>query len=167
MDTMLVEMTSMQMTGDADYDFAQMMMMHHKGAIKLSQKLLDRNGADTIRKIAQEIITAQQTEIAHMQEFTDSHILVPTSEGALFDKESMVNNQKLEKASDIEILTGKANYDYSKLMILHHQGAIDMAQSIIHHSSNAMIIEMAKKTVEDQNNEILRLQNWILNNKPY
>lgn len=57
MDTMLMEMMAMQMTGDADYDFATMMMMHHDGAIQLSQELLNRGGADTIRKMAQEIIT--------------------------------------------------------------------------------------------------------------
>src|SRR6187402_1977320 len=37
METMSKEMASMQMTGDADRDFALMMRIHHQGAIDMSQ----------------------------------------------------------------------------------------------------------------------------------
>lgn len=51
-------------TGDADVDFMTQMRAHHQGAIDMAKVLL-ANGKDAeTRKLAQEIIVAQEKEIA-------------------------------------------------------------------------------------------------------
>jgi hypothetical protein len=64
MESMSKEMTSMQMTGDADLDFARMMRAHHQGAIDMSRAELATGKDREMRQLAKEIISAQEKEIA-------------------------------------------------------------------------------------------------------
>jgi uncharacterized protein (DUF305 family) len=60
---MMKSMESMQMTGNADRDFASMMKIHHQGAIEMAQEEL-KNGKDAqMRALAKRVISAQQKEI--------------------------------------------------------------------------------------------------------
>ena len=62
-------MVSMQVrpTGDADRDFAAMMIPHHQGAIKMAVAELRYGANPQLKRIAQEIIVDQQQEIAAMR----------------------------------------------------------------------------------------------------
>lgn len=63
------KMSSMQMTGNADVDFAMMMRIHHQGAIDMAQAELRDGKATDMRKMAQNIIAAQKKEIAQLDKF--------------------------------------------------------------------------------------------------
>ena len=54
-------------TGDPDRDFVTMMIPHHQGAIDMAKALLLYGHDEQLRRLAQEIITDQQNEIALMQ----------------------------------------------------------------------------------------------------
>lgn len=54
-------------TGDADRDFANMMIAHHQGAIDMAQAELRHGRNEQLRRIAQEIVVDQTQEIAAMQ----------------------------------------------------------------------------------------------------
>ncbi|MFN9470052.1 DUF305 domain-containing protein [Acidovorax sp.] len=63
------KMSSLAMTGNPDVDFAQMMRIHHQGAIDMAQGQL-RDGKDPqLLKMAKEIISAQKKEIAVLDAF--------------------------------------------------------------------------------------------------
>ncbi len=56
-------------TGNADRDFAAAMIPHHQGAIEMARIQL-RHGTDpAMRRLAEEIIRAQETEIAELRAF--------------------------------------------------------------------------------------------------
>lgn len=63
------KMSSMQMTGKPDVDFAMMMRIHHQGAIDMAQAELRDGKAPEMRKMAQNIIAAQKKEIAQLDRF--------------------------------------------------------------------------------------------------
>ena len=63
------KMSSMQMTGNADVDFAMMMRIHHLGAIDMAQAELKNGKAPEMRKLAQNIIAAQKKEITQLDKF--------------------------------------------------------------------------------------------------
>ncbi len=54
-------------SGDVDRDFVAMMVPHHQSAIDMAQAELRYGTNETLRRMAQEIIVAQQKEIAEMR----------------------------------------------------------------------------------------------------
>lgn len=66
-------MSAAPMTGNPDRDFVSMMVPHHQGAIDMAQVEL-RYGKDTIlRRMAEDIVAAQQKEIAEMRRWQAKH----------------------------------------------------------------------------------------------
>jgi uncharacterized protein (DUF305 family) len=65
-DKMHKDMSS-DLTGDADVDFVRGMIPHHQGAIDMAKIQLEHGKDPDIRKLAQEVIAAQESEIALMK----------------------------------------------------------------------------------------------------
>src|SRR5437016_7426064 len=60
-------------TGEPDHDFVTMMIPHHQGAIDMAKALLLYGKDPQLGRLAQEIITDQQSEIQLMQLWLKQH----------------------------------------------------------------------------------------------
>ncbi|MDF2996622.1 MAG: hypothetical protein K0R27_2259 [Xanthobacteraceae bacterium] len=54
-------------TGDTDIDFARSMIPHHQGAIDMARIELESGKDPELRKLAEEIVKAQENEIAFLK----------------------------------------------------------------------------------------------------
>ena len=66
MEKMHQAMASVEASGDGDVDFVRLMLPHHQAAIDMATTQLLYGQDPQIRRLAQEIITDQQSEIALM-----------------------------------------------------------------------------------------------------
>lgn len=67
MDKMHMAMGAIDRSGDSDIDFVRLMLPHHQAAIDMAKTQLLYGKDPQMRRLAQEIITDQQSEIELMQ----------------------------------------------------------------------------------------------------
>src|SRR5262245_36002056 len=70
---MMQGMDAVPMTGDADKDFAAMMIPHHQGAIDMAKVELQYGKDLKLRALAEAIVKAQEAEIAEMKAWQAAH----------------------------------------------------------------------------------------------
>jgi uncharacterized protein (DUF305 family) len=73
MDKMHAAMGSVEPSGDRAADFVRLMLPHHQGAIDMAKTQLLYGKDPQMRRLAQEIITDQQSEIELMQLWLKRH----------------------------------------------------------------------------------------------
>ncbi|WP_431857546.1 CopM family metallochaperone [Azospirillum sp.] len=78
----------------------------------------------------------------------------PASRGYMQSMRTM--NREMRKP-----MTGNADQDFARMMAAHHQGAVDMARVELQHGTDPDLKAMAQKIVDDQTQEIQKLQDWM------
>lgn len=67
------EAMAIEYSGDADVDFARAMIPHHQGAIAMAEVELEHGHDPALRRMAEEIISAQRAEIAVLEAWLAAH----------------------------------------------------------------------------------------------
>jgi len=73
MKTMHEGMAAVKPTGDADVDFVTGMIPHHQGAIDMAKIVLEKGKDPEIKKLAEGIVKAQESEIKLMNDWLAAH----------------------------------------------------------------------------------------------
>jgi uncharacterized protein (DUF305 family) len=72
-------------------------------------------------------------------------------------------NTKMHGAMDIAF-TGNADVDFVKGMIPHHQGAIDMAKTVLALGKDPAVRKLADEIIKAQESEIALMKEWLSKN---
>ncbi len=72
-------------------------------------------------------------------------------------------NAKMHEGMDITF-TGNADIDFVRGMIPHHQGAVDMAKTVLAFGKDPQIRKLAEEIIKAQESEIALMQGWLKQN---
>nr|WP_245570929.1 DUF305 domain-containing protein [Glaciibacter superstes] len=138
----------------ADVTFAQMMIPHHEQAVEMSDMLLAKDGVDQrIRDLATEIKAAQEPEIVQLRDWLAAWGADEGGRSGMdHGMDGMMSDDDmdaLEKASGAE-----ASRLFLEQMTVHHEGAIEMAQTELDDGQNEDAKAMAAAIVTTQTEEI-------------
>ena len=76
---------AVEMTGDVDVDFMRTMIPHHEGAVEMAKIVIESGKDPEVRKLAEEIIKAQEAEIAFMQAWLEKNGAAATEQAPAVD----------------------------------------------------------------------------------
>ena len=138
----------------ADLKFAEEMIPHHEQAILMSDIALTNSTSDEVLALAREIKAAQAPEIEQMSAWEG--VRPATHMGHMMD--GMLSDEQIQELRDSE----GATFDrlFLEGMILHHEGAIKMAQKVIG-STNKEVAALAAAIIEAQEKEIAFMKELI------
>ena len=139
-----------------EYMFAEMMIPHHQQAVDMSDLALKKSTNPKILDLAQRIKSAQSSEIIQMQSWLggkEANSMMSDHSG-----HSMGGMLTEEEFSKLESSSG-VTFDtlFLEGMIVHHEGAIDMAQ-MIKDTTTQEVNEFGLNVVEVQSEEIREMK---------
>jgi len=149
------------MFNDADVMFAQMMIPHHEQAIEMSDIALDPTigAGEKVLELATQIKNAQDPEIALMKDLLAAWGQPLVAEGDVDHSTMMSGMMSADELAELGTLTGPAfDAAWAAAMIAHHEGAIEMAETVLADGNNAEILTLAKAIIDAQQAEIETLR---------
>ena len=152
-------MNGMKMTGDFDYDFANTMVMHHQSAVDMAKEVISKGSNAEVKTMAQNIVTAQEAEIAQFKNITANYKMPEMKEESKEAHNELGETmEKMETKMKGMSKTGNADKDFLMMMIPHHESAVTMGEDELSHGKNLELKKMAQKIIEDQSKEIKQFE---------
>ncbi|MGC5617694.1 DUF305 domain-containing protein [Georgenia sp. Z1491] len=147
---------------DADVMFASMMIVHHEQAIEMSNIVLAKDDVDPeVATLAEEIKAAQGPEINQLNGWLDDWGVDPDER----EIDGMDHGDGMMSEEDLAALEAASGTEASRLfleqMIVHHEGAVEMAQTQVEDGSDPAAIELAQTIIDDQTAEIQEMEDLL------
>ncbi|AOD24121.1 DUF305 domain-containing protein [Rhodococcus sp. p52] len=153
-----------------DVMFSRMMIPHHAQAVEMSDMLLAKDGIpEPVRALADQIKAEQQPEIEQFEAWLDEWGMPPMhrEDTPRMDRldmpgmphmDDMPHMDGMMSEQDMQALSDAQGVDAARLyleqMIVHHEGAIEMAQDEIEDGQYPETVELARTIADTQQKEI-------------
>ncbi|WP_130176192.1 DUF305 domain-containing protein [Cryobacterium sp. SO1] len=145
---------------DADILFAQMMIPHHEQAVQMSENLLAKTGSTAeVRALATAITAAQQPEIDRFRSWLDAWGADEGMGGMDHGTDGMMSDDDMSMLDDAS--GADADRLFLEQMIVHHQGAIAMAQTEVTEGRHPDAVALAEQIASSQTAEITMMQDLL------
>jgi uncharacterized protein (DUF305 family) len=100
---------------------------------------------------------AQSAGAEDMKGMTMKPATLPADKALAASMKTMMNSMHVKT-------TGKPDEDFARMMIPHHQGAIDMAKVELQYGTDPELRQLATDIVAAQDKEIAQMKAWLAKN---
>jgi uncharacterized protein (DUF305 family) len=154
---------------DSDYDlrFLDAMILHHQGAVIMAKEVQQKSKRPEMKQLADNIIKAQEKEIAQMQEWRQAwYAKAPSTPMAWHSQMNhmMAMSSEQMKAMQMDVDLGVADDEFDlrflNAMIPHHEGALTMAKDVLSKSQRPELKQLAENILTSQQEEIDQMKQW-------
>jgi uncharacterized protein (DUF305 family) len=144
-----------------DGAFITGMIPHHESAIEMAEIAERKAEHPEIKRLATEIIAAQEGEIEDLNAIYERIFDAPASDadhGGLGLDEHMMGMSMMSMGS----LKEKKPFDRAFIdqMIPHHQGAIRMSRVVLANGQDPELMDLAESIISEQSREIEQMNEW-------
>jgi uncharacterized protein (DUF305 family) len=151
--------TSAEDHNAADVTFATEMIPHHRQAVGMAEMAVTRAESPEVLRLAEEIAGAQEPEIETMSGWLEEWGEPLPDEMGGMDMGGMPGMMSEEQMQGLEEAEGRSFDEmFLEMMIEHHTGAIQMAQTEQSEGLYPEAIELAEQIESAQRDEIETMQ---------
>ncbi len=151
-----------------DLQFIDQMIMHHQGAIMSSEHMIADSERPELRQLAENIQQSQSEQIEQMQAWREEWygdaertfgMMDPTQMDEMMGDRMM---NEMMGGSMHEMMGGDTtDAMFLRMMIPHHQLAIDMSEQALDEAEHPELEELAQTIAEEQSAEIELMQEYL------
>ncbi|MCY6491206.1 DUF305 domain-containing protein [Leptolyngbya sp. GGD] len=154
---------------DANFDlrFIDAMTPHHQGAVEMAKEAQQKSKRPEIKKLAADIIKAQDQEIGEMKQWRQAWYPKANSIPMAYDSKMgqmmpMSADQMKGMMMGMDLGAADKQFDlrFINAMIPHHEGAVTMAQDALSKSKRPEIKKLAQEIIASQEKEIAQMKQW-------
>ncbi len=153
----------------APYDlrFIDEMIMHHQGAIISAEMMIGDSERPELRDLARRIQQSQREQIERMRAWREQWYPDTTAPAMDMDPmggmmDMMGGNGGMMDGMMADMMGGEqANRMFLRMMIPHHQLAIDMAEDALRQAEHEDLKGLAREIVADQSAEITEMEGYL------
>ena len=153
--SMMGGMDHSMMMVKSEREFLQGMIPHHLEAVDTAKEVIARGGSTPeIKKLANDIVVAQEKEIAMMKGWYQNWY------GVAYDVDKNAYTPMMRNLGNLSGAT--LDKVFLEDMIMHHEGALMMAQSVQPYIKNQEITALTTAIMETQTKEITLMKKLLL-----
>jgi uncharacterized protein (DUF305 family) len=151
-----------------DLQFIDQMTIHHQGAIMSAEHMIAGSERPELRQLSENIQTSQAEQIEQMRAWREEWY---PDAGPTFEmdptqmNEMMGDNQTQEMMADehMQEMMGTDETDamFLRMMIPHHQLAIDMSEQALNNAEHPELKELAQQIIDEQSAEIELMEGYL------
>ena len=150
---------------DADVEYVSGMIVHHEQAVEMSDILLAKDDVDTnVVSLAEDIRDAQQPEIDQMVTWLQAWGHEPDDNHSGHGDHGAAHEGMMgeEDIAELEATEGKeASRLFLEQMIVHHEGAVSMAEDHLANGENPEALELSEEIISVQQAEIEQMEDLL------
>jgi uncharacterized protein (DUF305 family) len=146
-----------------DLQFIDQMIPHHEGAIMSSEHMISDSQRPELRPLYENIQKSQSEQIEQMQEWRKEWY--PDAEQTADMPTGMSSGmmQSMMGSGSMQDMMGGDVTDamFLRMMIPHHQMAVDMSQQALERAEHPELKELAQTIIDEQSAEIQQMRGYL------
>lgn len=166
LDEMIYKMTSEKLENSISYNFITQMVPHHQAAIEMSENVLRFTKNQTLRRIAENIISEQTKSIENMERIKRNCRMQQNCREDLRSYQSRTEQimQVMFREMEHAGATDDITCNFMREMIPHHEGAVRMSENTLQYNICPELTPVLNAIISSQKRgiaEMKRLQQCI------